>query len=212
MAYLNTSDFGPIAPKWLGSYEMEIQDLVGELCKRRYETIANIGSAEGYYAVGFARSGAGSRIFAFDIDPFARRALAALAQMNGVAGRIEIRKICTWKVLNGLRSEKQLLFVDIEGAEMGLLDPRECTLRRSDILVELHQSHDSGDKINIEETICSRFAATHEIQRRQQTDRSEWIAANRTVWDKRLSEAEVVRATNEFRTGNQVWLWLKAKR
>jgi len=30
MAYLNTSDFGPIAPKWLGSYEAEIQGLVCE--------------------------------------------------------------------------------------------------------------------------------------------------------------------------------------
>src|SRR6516164_11669035 len=54
MAYLNTSDFGPIAPKWLGSYEMEIQDLVGELCGSGYPTIVNVGSAEGYYAVGFA--------------------------------------------------------------------------------------------------------------------------------------------------------------
>jgi hypothetical protein len=212
MGYLNTSDFGPIAPKWLGSYEMELQDLVGELCASGYETIVNIGSAEGYYAVGFARACAASRIFAFDIDPFAWRALAALAQMNGVANRIEIRKICTWNVLNNLRSEKQLLFVDIEGAERDLLDPGKCdAFRRSDILVELHQPRDIGDINKIEETISGRFAATHDIRRRQQTDRSKWIAANRHVWDKRLSEEEVVRATNEFRTGNQVWLWLKSK-
>jgi hypothetical protein len=212
MAYLNTSDFGPIAPKWLGSYEAEIQDFVCELCESGYETIVNIGSAEGYYAVGFARTGAASRIFAFDIDPFARRALAALAQMNGVADRIEIRKICTWNVLNDLRSEKQLLFVDIEGAEMDLLDPGECdVLRRSDILVELHPSRDIGKENKIEETISNRFAATHAIRRRQQTDRSEWIAANRHIWERRLSEEEVIRATNEFRTGNQVWLWMKSK-
>ncbi|HEV3210251.1 MAG TPA: hypothetical protein VGY91_08290 [Chthoniobacterales bacterium] len=105
--------------------------------------------------------------------------------MNGVADRIEIRDICTWNVLNELRSEKQLLFVDIEGAEMDLLDPCECeALRRSDVT----------------------------RGRRQQADRSEWIATNRHLWDKRLSEEEVVRATNEFRTGDQVWLWLKAVR
>jgi hypothetical protein len=212
MTYLNTSDFGPIAPKWLGSYEMEIQDLVDELCDRAYETIVNIGSAEGYYAVGFARASTGSRIFAFDIDAFARRALAELAQMNAVSDRIEIHKICTWNVLNDLRSGKQLLFVDIEGAEMDLLDPDACeALLRSDILVELHPSGDIGNKYEIEETICNRFGASHHIQRRQQTDRSEWICANRQVWNKRLSEEEVVRATNEFRTGNQVWLWLKSK-
>jgi len=210
MAYLNTSDFGPIAPKWLGSYEAEIQDFVCEFCKRGYETIVNIGSAEGYYAVGFARASAASRIFAFDIDPLARRALAELALMNGALDRIEIRNICTWNVLNDLRSGKQLLFIDIEGAEMDLLDPGECdALRRSDILVELHQSRGIGNQI--EETICRRFAASHDIQRRRETDRSEWIVANRHIWDKRLSEREVVRATNEFRTGNQVWLWLKSK-
>jgi hypothetical protein len=212
MAYLNTSDFGPIAPKWLGSYEAEIQDLVSKLCGSGYETIVNIGSAEGYYAVGFARAGAASRIFAFDIDPFARRALAALAQMNGVTDRIEIHNICTWNVLNALRSGKQLFFIDIEGAEIELLDPDKCdALRRSDILVELHQPRGSANKINIEVAIRSRFAASHDIQCRQRTDRSEWIATNMHVWGKRLSEEEAVRTTNEFRTGIQVWLWLKSK-
>jgi hypothetical protein len=94
---------------------------------------------------------------------------------------------------------------------MDLLDPGECeALCRSDILVALHQSGNIGNEID--ETICSRFATTHDVHRRQQTDRLEWIAANRHVWDKRLSEEEVVRATNEFRTGNQVWLWLKSKK
>jgi hypothetical protein len=102
------------------------------------------------------------------------------------------------------------LFVDIEGDEMDLLDPGECeSLLRSDMLVELHPSRDMSRKI--EETMCRRFASSHDVQRRQQTGRSEWIAANRHVWYKRLSEEEVVRATNEFRIGNQAWLWLKTK-
>jgi len=37
-----------------------------------------------------------------------------------------LRKICTWNVLNDLRPEKQLFFIDIEGAEMDLLDPGVC--------------------------------------------------------------------------------------
>ena len=56
MAYLNTSDFGPITPEWLGSYEMEIQQLVSRQCECGYAIIANIGSAEGCHSVGFARS------------------------------------------------------------------------------------------------------------------------------------------------------------
>jgi hypothetical protein len=210
-AYLNTADFGPIAPRWLGSYECEIQDLVGQICESRYETIVNIGSAEGYYAIGFAVRRAASCIFAYDIDPFARRALATMARMNGIADLISVREVCRWDELNRFQNGKNLLLVDIEGAEVELLVPSNCSaLKRFDILVELHESTGVCAKMTVEETIRKRFAATHVIQRRHQTDRSEWLARNKLVWSERLTEEEAVRATNEFRTGNQVWLWLRS--
>src|SRR5260370_2917392 len=81
MAYLDTADFGPIAPKWLGSYEYEIQDLVSQICEFGYEIILNVGAAEGYYSIGFAMRRSASRIFAYDIDTVARRALTALTQI-----------------------------------------------------------------------------------------------------------------------------------
>jgi hypothetical protein len=39
MQYLNTSSFGPLAPKWLGSYEWEIQDLVRGFCTSEYDLV-----------------------------------------------------------------------------------------------------------------------------------------------------------------------------
>jgi hypothetical protein len=211
MRYLNTATFGPIAPKWLGTYEWEIQDWVNQCCNNRYENIINVGSAEGYYAVGFAWRCPASRVLAFDINPFARREVRRLAALNGVTDRVTVRSLFAGQQLDSIRPGKNLLVVDIEGAEMVLLNPVNCSaLKRFDILVELHETAKSGPCANSEEILKERFAATHRIQRRLQTDRSEWRATHQNVWSHRLTEDEVCRATNEFRIYVQSWLWLEA--
>jgi hypothetical protein len=206
MRYLNTSSFGPIAPKWLGSYEWEIQDLVRGFCTSGYDLVVNVGSAEGYYAVGFAWRSCRSRVLAFDIDPFARREVARLAHMNGVGERVTIATTCSRSVLEALRHGSTLLFVDIEGAEREFLDPSNCSaIKKFDILVELHQLPE------VEELIKNRFRSTHAIERRAQTNRMEWQDKHKELWSDRFNEDEIARATNEFRTRQQAWLWLKAR-
>jgi hypothetical protein len=37
----------------------------------------------------------------------------------------------------------------------------------------------------------------------------DWCAKNNEVWNNRLTSSDLDRATNEFRTINQVWLWLQ---
>jgi hypothetical protein len=206
MLYLNTSSFGPIAPKWLGSYEWEIQDLVRHFCNDGYELMVNVGSAEGYYAVGFAWRSRRSRVLAFDIDPFARRAVGRLAHMNGVSERVTVANTCSISELKAFRQRKTLLFVDIEGAEREFLDPSNCSsLKKFDILVEVHELPE------VEELLKNRFGPTHIVERRAQTDRTEWQVKHKELWIDRFNEDEISRATNEFRTGRQVWLWLKAR-
>jgi hypothetical protein len=211
MRYLNTATFGPIAPKWLGTYEWEIQDWVSQCCNNGYENIINVGSAEGYYSVGFAWRSPASRVLAFDINPFARREVIRLAALNGVADRVTVRSLFAGHQLDSFRPGKILLVVDIEGAEMALLDPVNFpALKRFDILVELHETPQSEHCQENEEILKERFGTTHRIQHRQQTDRSEWRAAHKDVWRDRLSAHEVMRATNEFRVYVQSWLWLEA--
>src|SRR6266852_7856164 len=48
----------------LGSTELELKGLIERLIARRYSTIINVGEADGYYAVGFARRSPQSRVIA----------------------------------------------------------------------------------------------------------------------------------------------------
>jgi hypothetical protein len=209
LKYHDTSSFGPITPKWLGSYEWEIQDLVERMCDDRYENIVNVGSAEGYYAVGLAWRVPRSNVIAFDIDPLARREVVELAKQNGVNDRVEVGSAC-WQ-LDWVPPGKNLLFVDIEGAEGDFLDPQTIPyLLQFDILVELHELARSAR--DLEGLLRARFATTHVIERRAQTDRAEWQSRNYKVWCKRLTEEELLRATNEFRTEHQVWLWMQVRK
>ena len=206
MFYLNTSSFGPVTPKWLGSYEWEIQDLVKHFCNDGYELVVNVGSAEGYDAVGFAWRSRRSRVLAFDIDPFARREVAHLARMNGVSERVTVAHTFSRSKLDAFSQEKTLLFVDIEGAEREFLDPSNCSaLKRFDILVEVHELPE------VEELLKNRFGQTHVIERRAQTDRTEWQVKHKELWSDRFNKDEIYLGTNEFRTGRQAWLWLKAR-
>jgi hypothetical protein len=209
MKYHNTSSFGPIIPKWLGSYEWEIQDLVERMCGAQYENMVNVGSAEGYYPVGLAWRSPQSNVIAFDIDPLARREVVELAKQNGVNDRVEVGSAC-WR-LDWVPPGKNLLFVDIEGAGGDFLDPQTTPyLLQFDILVELRELARLAR--DLEDLLRDRFAATHVIERRAQTDRTDWQAQNYKVWRKRLTEEEVLRAINEFRTEHQVWLWMQVRR
>jgi len=209
MKYHNTSSFGPITPKWLGSYEWEIQDLVERMCVNAYENIVNIGSAEGYYAVGLAWRSPRSNILAFDIDPLARREVVELAKQNGVGDRLDVGSAC--RRLDWVPPGNNLLFVDIEGAEGDFLNPQTTPyLLQFDILVELFELARSAR--DLESLLRDRFETTHVIERRTQTDRTEWQARNQKVWGKRLTDKDVARATNEFRTEHQVWLWIEKKK
>src|SRR5262245_45426434 len=54
LAYFDETVWGSITPKWLGSYEAELHPAIEEIISRPYETIIDVGCAEGYYAVGLA--------------------------------------------------------------------------------------------------------------------------------------------------------------
>src|SRR5206468_9886250 len=79
MLYLDEIVWGPIMPKWAGSYEMELQDIVARIGRDGYDQILNIGCAEGYYAVGLALQDRRCNVLAFDPDPYARTQVRRLA-------------------------------------------------------------------------------------------------------------------------------------
>lgn len=146
MKYIDETVFGEIEPRWIGSYEEELHEIIYGLINRAYDTIVDVGSAEGYYAVGMGRASKVSQVFSYDVDPRARLQQKRLAALNGVTN-LTIRSSCR----------------DCEGYEYELLDPAVVDgLRLADILAEVH-SYKNMPYNEVAKTITDRFKHTHEI-------------------------------------------------
>ncbi len=147
--------------KIAGTYERELHDVLRDWLKEDISLIVNVGCAEGYYAVGLARTLPRARVLAYDIAPDARAQCAKMAEINDVAGRVEVRAECTPAALAALQDRGVALLCDCEGYEKHLLDPDLApTLRNWHLLVELHDFIDP----TITETIEARFANSHELR------------------------------------------------
>lgn len=160
MTFLPASAEGCHIPKLLGCYEAELQPHIEAAAQRGYAAIINVGSAEGYYAVGLARLIAHAMIHARDINPAAQIACRNLAAANDVADRVVVGGEFKGEDFAAFATQKTLVVCDIEGGENSLLDPaRFPALRRMDIIVELHDRPQS----KMSEIIPQRFAQSHEI-------------------------------------------------
>jgi hypothetical protein len=149
-----------LIPKLLGCYEAELQGVLEGALERGYAEVIDIGSAEGYYAVGLALRLPGARVHAFEVDGLRRRLCAEMARANGVAERVVMAGACDGAALAALASGHPLVVCDCEGYELDLLQPDVIPgLRGCDLLVELH---DSANPI-ISETILARFAPSHDL-------------------------------------------------
>jgi precorrin-6B methylase 2 len=124
--------------KLLGSYEQELHPAVERLLDAGFETIVNVGAADGYYAVGLALRAPRARVHAFEADDGRRELCEEIARVNGVAERVEIGGACDPDWLAALEGDC-LLVMDCEGCEVGLLGPEQAAnLSGSALIVELH--------------------------------------------------------------------------
>lgn len=146
----------------LGLYERELTSIIEQVIGGRWSRFIDLGCAQGYYAVGIAlKAGSTVAVIAFDSDPKivveARRKAAA----NKVEDRIVWKGAANAEELERLKLGGQdLLFVDIEGYERELLDPKRIpSLTGCDILVESHDFMYPGTSKLLRE----RFQASHSI-------------------------------------------------
>ncbi|MEX2407736.1 MAG: hypothetical protein WD489_01385, partial [Rhodovibrionaceae bacterium] len=125
MEFLGSVTEGCTAPKLLGCYESELQPHIKGAIRRGYDRVVNIGSAEGYYAVGMALRLPEAEVRAYDIDEKAQAACRKLAERNGVSARVKIGGEFRGEDFDALAEEggRNLVLCDIEGAERDLLDP-----------------------------------------------------------------------------------------
>jgi hypothetical protein len=203
--YIEQAAGSAILPKLIGTYEHELHEALEEILRARYAAVVDIGSAEGYYAVGLALRLPGAPVVhAFDADPDAQRLCRELAALNGVSERVVVGGICDGRTLARLTCERSLVVCDCEGCELELIDPQRVpSLRTADLLVELHEDAAHG----ITETLRNRFTETHDVRLIEQELRDPDSIPQLAF----MSPGQRELAVSEFRVGRQRWAFLRAR-
>lgn len=198
MRYVNESVGSAYLPKLLGIYERELNGCIEQACGLNFPLIVDIGAAEGYYAVGMALRNPTARVVAFETEAAGRAALQSLAQLNGVAARIdilgegEVKNLCAALSIG----ERSLVICDVEGNEQTLLNLDALpALAHAHLLVEVHEFIHRG----ITDRILQRFGLTHDIQHIWQEPRSPRDFPYRTLGTWLMSARHLDWAVSEWR-------------
>ena len=208
MEYVKSSFGSAYIPKILGIYEKELNACVETACATRPGLIVDIGAAEGYYAVGFARRNPQARVVAFEAEEIGRKLLSEMVTRNGVADQVEIRGLAKPPDLQAVLSDavRPLVVCDTEGHEEVLLDPASVPgLHGARILVELHDFIKPGIGPEIE----GRFAGTHRVTRIWQEPRSASDFPYRTWFTRLLPRSYLEWSVSEWRPVRMSWLWME---
>ena len=189
----------------LGSYESELQDVVNKIIATNYSVVVDVGSAEGFYAVGLAmKMPAATKVYAFDINIDAQDLCRALAARNNVGEKVTVSGFCDTDVLQKTLKGRSLLICDCEGYETELLQPTQApVLKEADILVELHDFIKPG----VTPEIMSRFKDSHDIL---VIDSEERNPADYPSLSFLPVEQQKI-AISEFRHGKQQWAFMTPK-
>lgn len=202
MIYDVRASEGSRTARLLGVYEASLAPVIETIIARAYPLVIDVGSAEGYYAVGLARRMPGTRVLARDDNPQARALCAALAARNGVGDRVETGGTMAPEDFALCSAQPTVVICDIEGGEAELLDPVAAPgLVHADILVEVHE----GMRPGLLALLRARFAATHRItQRGRSLDDSAL-----PDWAEGLSDLDRLLLLWEWRASPTPWLWMQ---
>jgi len=195
---------GTRAARLLGVYEASLHPVIEAIIAKSPDLVVDIGSAEGYYAVGLARRLPGARVLARDADERAQRLCRDLAAANGVADRVEIGGVFGHHDFALCATARAVVICDIEGAEDGLLDPTLAPgLLSADLLVECHPATAPG----VVDRLKARFGPTHHLAEiGRHVDDGGFPA-----WMEELSDLDRLMALWEWRSDPTPWLWMEKR-
>ena len=131
-------------PKYLGSYEYQVQKKIIDLNKKKkFDYFIDLGAAEGYHIISLLKKKFFKQGLAFEISKKSREILKKNAQINKLNNRIRIYKDANLSSLkNALRNfnHRRLLFlIDIEGQEYDLFDKDFCKIfSKGTFIIEEH--------------------------------------------------------------------------
>jgi hypothetical protein len=212
MHYVDQAVGSVLGAKILGIYERELWAWTERACALGFDTIIDIGAAEGYYAVGMTYRLPNARIIAFEMDPLGRALLSKMAALNDVSGRLDIREKCE---LDNLAQAipiggKCLIISDVEGYESVLLDPHRIpALKNVYLMVELHDDHEP----NVTATLRARFQPTHDIEEIWSEPRSFDEYPYKSLFRTLTPKSWIKPLVHEYREyrAPQNWFWMAPK-
>lgn len=178
-------------PKLLGTFEQELHEVISKIAVRKYDLVADVGSAEGYYAVGMARL-LRTPVLAFDPEPVERALCAEAAQLNGVADLVDLKDLFRPNDIGEFRNKRVLCICDCEGFEAQIFTPQTVPdTARWDLLIELHgEAAQTLPALNWPQK-------TRLIKSTRRTGSYQELDG--------LGEPE--KLLSEYRSGPQQWLW-----
>lgn len=152
-----------LGPMILGCYEQELHPHWRDMAaRRRYAAVINVGSSEGYYAIGLARLFPQAVVHAFEMLAESHAVLRENARLNGVEQRIVQHGPGSPEAMRALLAEDpaSLAVIDCEGYETVLISPDTLAdYRHADLVIETHDFVRPG----ITQELAARLAASHEV-------------------------------------------------
>ncbi|HEX8052932.1 MAG TPA: hypothetical protein VF517_08060 [Thermoleophilaceae bacterium] len=192
------ADVHHLTAKLLGAYEEELSAVIAAEVERRPPLFVDIGSADGYYAAGFALASPGTVVHAFEIDPVARGVLDRLVRTNGLAARVFMHGPANARRLAEHDLAGAFVLCDIEGAELDVLAGEAVpALAHATLLVEVHPLAGGADTAP---ALRERFGPTHRIEAIEPRERDPAAQPELDGAPHRDS------ALDEYRFGRTSWL------
>lgn len=150
-SHWNYFDF---APKFLGFYEEQIQNLIVDVKKKNnLKTFINIGCGDGYHTLGLIKNNIFNNAICYEISNKAKKNLRENLKINKIEKKILLRNKADIqqikKDLNIFKIEETLFLIDIEGDEFELfLNTNLSFLRKGFFIIEEH-SFEISNKVII---------------------------------------------------------------
>jgi hypothetical protein len=208
------SGIGDLGAKIIGVYELEVQNKLLELINNfNIENFVNIGSAEGYHAIGVAKQEKIKKIITLEKDEKSTSIFTENIKKNNLKKNITIENEAnsgTFNILNTkIDFSKTLFLIDIEGNELELLDDKAIELlKKSFLIIENHKFLLCDQKQYKYDMLINKLKNTFNLEIIKNTGRD--ISQIKEISD--LSENELMMVISESRIKMMEWLVLSPVR
>lgn len=188
----------------LGTYESELHKPILSISNNEYDSVVDLGCSLGYYAAGLGKMFPNAHIHAYDANPKIKDSLSALINENELSSRTTFGDFWRNEHFEIIKNQRSLIFCDIEGAEIDLLDPsKNDMLKDFDFIVEMHDVFNKS----ISKEICRRFENSHQIE----VYKNNSYEFNLPPESQVLTDLELSAVLNEMRGGETPWALLRSK-